>query len=1075
MDVPATLQIDIGCLYLNEEIDLSACDLEPLRTLGFIQSNGCLIAFSQDRVVSYLSANANGFLGIEPDRILNRELSQLCSPANLAALESRLPNLAGGLVERFVWHHPTQTYVAWLHRKGNLFILELENCDDPLEELSGAHFDTLSQEFQKIAQGANSIELLAQASADAFARISGYHRVMIYRFSEDWSGQVIAEHRKPEAEPFMGLHYPASDIPPQARELYTVNLLRVVVDTDSTPTAIVSDPRNPPIDLTYSILRSVSPYHIEYLLNMGVAATMTASLMVNGRLWGLIACHHSVGKAVNPGLRDAALLIAKTLSSRIAHLQQRKEDRLKGRRARQLKALESDMTGPQKMAEELCFGQNRLEALYEIDSAAIYTAGGLIRIGNAPQAEWIHSFTKALLALDRDVYSFSEPAGALGCPPCDEATGGLVLVVRRAPGLLVFCFRAESEYELTWGGDIRTPALKEQDSQRISPRKSFAAYKQTIRGKSLPWTVSDRETAGHLLALLQRLLPEGASAAASIVARSIERLSAALPGSSTLFRSLLDTASGGISLFICNRAGLVCPAFASQALLNQFDLDDDGPEFSLTMQNFFRNVGLPPDLLNKMEVRPGALEVRIATGRCANRTYQVELKQILEIITVYGEVVFAVLTFHNITKHAGLLEASEAARQQAEHASQIKSAFLANISHEVRTPLNGILGVAHLLRGMGLPAEPNHLVGVIERSGHALLRLVSDILDVSKIEAGKLTLEAVPFDLHEMLEDAVRLFRSTARPGVKVLLEVADGVPASLIGDPVRLRQVIMNLLGNAIKFTHEGQVTLRVHRENNPSIYVTLDFRIVDTGIGIAQDKIAGLFERFGQADVSTSRKYGGTGLGLAISQQLVALMGGNIEATSVIGKGTTLTFKLAFLIDESPAETLREDVGDSRRQTSALLSLAGICDDPAVPSEVPGAPAPIRVLLVDDNKINRMVATALLTRDGFTVAVAQNGLEAVEFSRLIAYDAILMDCQMPQMNGYEATGLIRKREAGGKRTPIIALTANDEDQQRDRCISAGMDDFLTKPVNAERLLAALRKWVSWPVESGQKAWAFR
>ena len=1058
----------MGHLYPNEEIDLSACELEPLRTLGFIQSNGCLIAFGQDRVVSYFSANATSFLGIEPDRILNRELNQLCSPANLAVLESHLPNLAGGRLERFAWKHLLQTYVAWLHLSGNLFILELENCDASPEELSAAHYDEAAQEFQKIAQEANSIELLAQASADAFARMSGYHRVMIYRFSEDWSGQVIAEHRKPEAEPFMGLHYPASDIPPQARELYTVNLLRVVVDTDSTPTAIVSDPRNPSIDLTHSILRSVSPYHIEYLLNMGVAATMTASLMVNGQLWGLIACHHSKGKPVNPGLRDAALLIAGTLSLCIARLQQRKEDRVKGRRSRQLKALESEMTLPEKMAEDLCFGQNRLEALYEIDSAAIYTDGGLIRIGNAPPADWIHSFSKALLALDQDVFSFSDAAGALGCQPCDEATGGLVLVVRRAPGVLVFCFRAESEYELTWGGDIKKPAIKEQDSQRISPRKSFAAYKQTIRGKSLPWTASDLETAGHLLALLRRLLPEGGSEAASMVARSIERLSVVVPGSSSLLRSLLDAVSGGMSLFLHNRAGLVSPAFASQALLNQFDLDDDGPEFSLPMENFFRNVGLPHDLLEKMHVRPGALEVRIATGRCANRTYQVELKQILEIRTVHGEVVFGVLTFHNTTMQAGLLQASEAARQQAEHASQIKSAFLANMSHEVRTPLNGILGVAHLLRGMGLPPEPNQLVGVIERSGHALLRLVNDILDVSKIEAGKLTLEAVPFDLQELLEDAVRLFRSTARPGVKVVLEVADGVPALLIGDPVRLRQVVMNLLGNAIKFTHEGQVTLRVHRENNPSIYVTLDFRILDTGIGIAQDKIAGLFERFGQADVSTSRKYGGTGLGLAISKQLVALMGGNIEATSLIGKGTSLGFKLAFLVDESLSETLREDVGHRLKQTSSLLSLAGICEEVEAPIEVPGAQASIRVLLVDDNKINRMVATALLTRDGFTVAVARNGIEAVEFSRLFTYDAILMDCQMPEMDGYEATGLIRKREAGGKRTPIIALTANDEDQHRGRCISAGMDDFLAKPVNAERLLKTLRKWVSWPVEAG-------
>jgi light-regulated signal transduction histidine kinase (bacteriophytochrome) len=281
---------------------------------------------------------------------------------------------------------------------------------------------------------------------------------------------------------------------------------------------------------------------------MQVTATLTASLMVDGRLWGMIACHHSTAKMVTPALRDGAALIAETVSLRIAALQQRSVERTKAKRARQIRALESEIPSPEKIVEILSFGQSRLQALFEIDSAAICIPGGSISLGNAPKSEWIELFTKALLALDRDVFSFSDSADALGCVPCEEAAGGLAMVISREPAIVILGFRNEFEQELTWGGDVSKPVIKSPPGERMSPRKSFAAYKQTIRGKSLRWTEDDLEKARRMLPILRRLLPPDRVAAASLVMRSLQELAGAVPGSSPLFRSLLDAASDGMSL-----------------------------------------------------------------------------------------------------------------------------------------------------------------------------------------------------------------------------------------------------------------------------------------------------------------------------------------------------------------------------------------------------------------------------------------------------------------------------------------------------------------------------------------------
>ena len=969
--------------------------------------------------------------------MLGRYIDEFCTADNQQTLARLVPNLHEGVVEALPWKSAPRPCRAWLHTYRGVNLLELEDAA-PAEDAEPETLPSVLEGFLQRVESTNSVPVLAQHCADVFAEISGYDRVMIYRFHEDWSGQVIAERRSPPALPYLGLHYPASDIPSQARQLYTANLLRTLRDVNDTPVPVLAAQMDQPLDLSHSILRAMSSYHVEYLRNMNVSATLTASLMVNGQLWGMMACHHLKGKPVPQWVRQAAAELAERTSRRIEIITAREAARAEAKMTRQMSGLEEELSSAENMVQVLCFGKNRLHALFEIESAALYTAGAGITIGNAPSSAWIGDFVEMLMTQGDDVFSFSDTSSGLGFVPTPEATGALAIILTRDPATVLLGFRIEFEHELTWGGDMVKAAPASQGAERMSPRKSFAAYKETIRGKSLPWRADDLERARLIAALLKRLLPQDDQEATSVMRLGIEKLGAAVPAS--FLEPLLDIIADGMSLFISTQAGVSAPSFASQALLNQFNLDDNGSEFSLDLGDFFRHIGLPEDLLSRMHFGPQQIEVM--TGRSANRTYLVQQKQILEITTASTHRMLAALTFWNITGQARLLEATEAARVKADHANRIKSAFLANTTHEVRTPLNGILGMSNLLKKTRLTLEQRDLVETIERSGNALLKLVNDILDFSKIEAGKLTLESIPFNLHQLLKDIFNMFQPIARPGVKLLLSIDPGVPDAVAGDPGRLRQILINLLNNALKFTGQGHVKLRVQPEKTSTVYVTLSFAVEDTGRGMSEQKLSKLFDRFDQADASTARNYGGTGLGLSISKELVTLMGGEISAVSTQGAGTTMTVVVTLLIDQPQAEAVSEG-------------------RPSVDAEPP-KPAAVRVLLVDDSPINVKVAAAMLGSDGCAITVAWNGAEAVELVKQETYDVILMDCQMPEMDGFEATARIREWEGQQRRTPIIAVTASNLMDGKAQCLAAGMDDFLAKPIGLTEVRKLVHNWAA-------------
>ncbi|MBD2579148.1 response regulator [Oscillatoria sp. FACHB-1406] len=881
-----------------KEADVTNCDREAIHIPGQIQPHGVLLVLQEpDLILRQVSENTEDRLGIPACSLIDRDLSLLFSPEDIETIRF---HLSRDQSEQFSFpiltlkvKETNLTYYGTLHRHGGVAILELEPASSDSLSSNLDFYQRLKTAIARIRKAKNFSEA-TQLLAEEVREIVGFDRVTIYRFEPDESGVVIAEAKRDNLESYLDLHYPASDIPKQARELYYRNWLRLIVTSNYEPANLIpaTNPiSNEPTDLSFSVLRSVSPLHREYLQNMGVDASFSISLVNDRHLWGLIACHHYEPRHVPPEVRKVCELLGLFVSIEIVY--QQEKDRIQHRdRINEIKqTIKYKLSTTQKFIGKVVEeNSEQFLSLTNAQGLAFCAGQDLILVGQTPS----YLETQDLIAWL--IHSTQDEVLATHClaqhyPPAEkfatQASG--VLAISLLPDRTSYhllWFRPELVRTVNWAGDTHKFVEVEEDgSLRLSPRKSFAAWQETVRQTSLPWQ-----------------------------------------------------------------------------------------------------------------------QIEIDTAR--------ELRSTL------------------------LLKFSQVALEDAAIANQAKSQFLAKMSHELRTPLNAILGFTQVMnRDVTLSSQHREYISIINRSGQHLLELINDVLEMSKIEAGQETLNEKSIDLYELLAslEAMLGFKARAK-GLALNFHLSPEVPQYIRIDESKLNQVLINLIGNALKFTEVGRVELYIEWQSeskNESVPL-LTCKVCDTGTGISSDEMKQLFKAFEQTE-SGRRSMEGTGLGLAISQQFVRLMGGTMSVQSEVNRGSTFSFQVRA--PESSQEEVQQSVQQKR-----IIGLE------------PGQPD-YRILIAEDVLENRRLLVDILESLGFQVRAVENGKECLSVWNAWQPQLILMDMQMPVLDGYEATRTI-KGSPEGKDTVIIAITANAFEEERVDILNAGCDEVMRKPFQEEVLL---------------------
>lgn len=899
---------------------LEECSAESVYAPGYIQPHGLLLTLQEpdlhilqvsDNVESFFGLSATALLGQPLQRLFSRtqvkqvakflaqDQLELCNPFELKTRRGLVPTNS---------LRKTQTFRSTLHRTPNALILELEPLLTSQNKHSLQFYYRLQVAILNL-RSATTLSDLAQIIAKEIKVIADFDRVMIYRFEADDHGVVIAEEKESHLNSYLGLHYPAIDVPVPARKLFLRNWVRQIPNVNYTPAHFIGRDDSYSalsLDMSDCILRGVSPYHIEYLQNMGVTASFTISLIDDQHLWGLIACHHYSPRLLDYETRKTCEFLGQFASIELVHQQERELDGYRTQvKTLQDKLQQAFLQDPNFIQQVLTRNATELLNLVHAEGVAIALDQQISLIGQTPPLNEIQDLLAWLPNLNQpEVYSTNCLAQAY--PPAKAftqvASGILAIsIVLHQKAYYLIWFRPEQVQMVDWAGNPQDAvSVDELGKLHLCPRKSFELWKETVRETSRPWQAVEVEAARMMR--------------------------------NTLLLAILEF---------------------SQAALEQ-------------------------------------------------------------------------------------------AAERAAIANRAKSQFLAKMSHELRTPLNAILGFTQVMnRSPNTPTEFQEHLGIINRSGEHLLTLINDVLEMSRIEAGQLVLTERHFNLHQLLQSLQEMFALKAeQKGLTLLFETAQNVPRYVCSDEAKLRQILINLISNAIKFTTQGNVIVQVTAEpaqtieqdcacyphiSSPCYPFRLFFAVKDTGCGIDHHHWEAVFEAFMQTD--QGRHAEGTGLGLSISRQFARLMGGDITIQSIVNQGSTFTCQVVL----------------HQPKTVDLLEPG---TEHLVIGLEPGQPT-YRILVAEDVLENRQLMVMLLEPLGFEVRVVENGAEAISQWQSWQPHLILMDIQMPVLDGYEATRQIRLQEVINHRqpTPILALTAYAFADDLTASLQAGCNGHIAKP----------------------------
>ncbi|BBK35072.1 hypothetical protein STAQ_01500 [Allostella sp. ATCC 35155] len=1005
----------------------------PMHAPESIQTFGFLLAFREPgRHLERCSANIRDLLGRAPQELVGLRPEDVLPSALIDQIETSPATPSGGTLLRQAFVAPDGTpHSVTVLRTADHLILELE----PTDEDCAAIYELVCRVqagIEILRPIADPQRMLAKI-AEIFRDITGFDRVLLFRFDADWNRDIVAEERSPAAPGrFLGLRVPADALPVVARRLYQRAGIRLIPDVrlPSVPIVGVAGAAldGEPLDLSDSCLRATSAEHAAHLTAIGVRASLTIAIELSGHLWGIATAHHYQPRRLSAIRRAACRMLATSIAAPLAALEDTARAADSTRRA-----IAVARAGGEAI-ERAGPGGSPLDAFVRHLADVADATAAVLRIGTAEAsagtlpARPLLDRILALAASEHeggvfatDSLSRLEPSMA---PVRDIASGVVSLDLPVPGGGMLLLLRGEIVEEVVWAQDGSQPysdsgppwAVAVGNRKGNPPLGGDGAGVQRVRGVARGW--SER---------LLPLLPVARQAVLDIVRAATEREAlAAIRRRESELRTIYDSVDEGIAL--ADRTGRILNCNQRFAALLDLPLETV--------------VGQPFDALIE-PAGPGSLrlldgtptKVRLRGADAGGRALEFRSSP-----TGQGDGSSWTIVLRDVSQRERFEAELVRAREAAERANRAKDEFLANMSHELRTPLTAVLGYIDLLDQQIRDPTQRKWISTVRRSGWSLLRLLSDIVDFARIDAGEVRLEFGVFDPVAKVHSIIDLFRPTMdQKGIAAEVRVAAGMPRAVVGDQARIRQVLSNLIGNAVKFTREGRITVDIEASApDPAGQIAMSISVADTGVGIAAKDLGRLFDRFSQADTSSTRPFGGAGLGLAIARGLARRMGGDVTAHSA-GPGQGARFRL-----DLPVRSVARAA-------------------PPSPPAAAGTRQHGSVLIIEDDPVNQELLAEMVRVLGFTAELAGTGEQGVAAAAARPdLTALLVDVNLPGINGLEAIRRIRALDPPVSGAPILCITALASDRDRVAALAAGADAYLSKPLRLAELRQTLEREIA-------------